>query len=77
MDADGCLFIAGRLKEIIIKSGENISPGKIGDALYRHADVVEAVIEAAAFAPLFHTSITLIILGKFLARIKNYAIYYA
>lgn len=46
MDSDGYLFITGRLKELIIKGGENIAPREIDDALYQHAEVVEA----AAFA---------------------------
>ncbi|MFK7996009.1 MAG: AMP-binding protein [Granulosicoccus sp.] len=45
-DEDGYVFITGRLKELIIKGGENIAPREIDDALYQHADVVEA----AAFA---------------------------
>ncbi|MFT4729782.1 MAG: acyl-CoA synthetase (AMP-forming)/AMP-acid ligase II [Granulosicoccus sp.] len=51
MDTEGYLFITGRLKELIIKGGENIAPREIDDALYQHADVVEA----AAFArPCFN-----------------------
>ncbi|ASJ74687.1 AMP-binding protein [Granulosicoccus antarcticus] len=46
MDDEGYLFITGRLKELIIKGGENIAPREIDDVLYQHADVVEA----AAFA---------------------------
>ena len=46
MDEDGFIFITGRLKELIIKGGENIAPREIDEALYEHADVVEA----AAFA---------------------------
>ncbi len=46
MDQDGYLFVTGRLKELIIKGGENIAPREIDEALYAHADV----IEAAAFA---------------------------
>ncbi|MFT7214549.1 MAG: acyl-CoA synthetase (AMP-forming)/AMP-acid ligase II [Granulosicoccus sp.] len=46
MDAEGYFFITGRLKELIIKGGENIAPREIDEALYQHADVVEA----AAFA---------------------------
>ena len=46
MDADGYLFVTGRLKELIIKGGENIAPREVDEALYSHADV----IEAAAFA---------------------------
>ncbi|WGI22406.1 AMP-binding protein [Amylibacter sp. IMCC11727] len=45
-DADGYFYVTGRLKELIIKGGENIAPREIDDALYAHPDVVEA----AAFA---------------------------
>ena len=44
-DEDGYFFITGRLKEIIIKGGENIAPREIDEALYQHT----AVLEAAAF----------------------------
>ncbi len=46
MDADGYVTITGRLKELIIKGGENIAPREVDEALYTHPDV----IEAAAFA---------------------------
>lgn len=46
MDEDGYVFITGRLKELIIKGGENIAPREIDEALYAHPDI----IEAAAFA---------------------------
>jgi acyl-CoA synthetase (AMP-forming)/AMP-acid ligase II len=45
-DTDGYVFVTGRLKELIIKGGENIAPREIDEALYSHPDV----IEAAAFA---------------------------
>lgn len=45
-DEDGYFFVTGRLKELIIKGGENIAPREVDEALYAHADV----IEAAAFA---------------------------
>ena len=41
-DADGFFFITGRLKELIIKGGENIAPREIDEALYRHPAVLEA-----------------------------------
>jgi acyl-CoA synthetase (AMP-forming)/AMP-acid ligase II len=44
-DADGFYFVTGRLKELIIKGGENIAPREIDEALLRHP----AVLEAAAF----------------------------
>ena len=46
MDSDGYVFVTGRLKELIIKGGENIAPREIDETLYAHPDVVEA----AAFA---------------------------
>ena len=45
MDEEGYVFITGRLKELIIKGGENIAPREIDDVLYRH----DGVLEAAAF----------------------------
>ena len=42
VDADGFYFITGRLKELIIKGGENIAPREIDEALYKHPAVLEA-----------------------------------
>ena len=42
MDEDGFVFVTGRLKEIIIKGGENIAPREIDEALYRHPAVLDA-----------------------------------
>jgi len=41
-DADGYYFITGRLKELIIKGGENIAPREIDEALLKHPAVLEA-----------------------------------
>ena len=46
MDEENYVFVQGRIKELIIKGGENISPREIDDVLYKHP----SVIEAAAFA---------------------------
>jgi long-chain acyl-CoA synthetase len=42
LDEDGFLFVTGRIKEIIIKGGENIAPREIDEALLRHPAVLEA-----------------------------------
>jgi acyl-CoA synthetase (AMP-forming)/AMP-acid ligase II len=42
MDADGYVFVTGRIKELIIKGGENIAPKEIDEVLYRHPAVMEA-----------------------------------
>jgi long-chain acyl-CoA synthetase len=41
-DRDGFYFITGRIKELIIKGGENIAPREIDEALLRHPAVLEA-----------------------------------
>jgi acyl-CoA synthetase (AMP-forming)/AMP-acid ligase II len=42
MDEDGFVFITGRLKELIIKGGENIAPREIDEALLKHPALLEA-----------------------------------
>ena len=42
IDTDGYVYVTGRLKELIIKGGENIAPREVDEALYAHADVIEA-----------------------------------
>jgi acyl-CoA synthetase (AMP-forming)/AMP-acid ligase II len=41
-DSDGFFFITGRIKELIIKGGENIAPREIDETLLRHPAVLEA-----------------------------------
>ncbi len=43
LDADGYLALTGRLKELINRGGEKISPLEIDDALLRHPAVAEAM----------------------------------
>ncbi|MCC6532671.1 MAG: AMP-binding protein [Burkholderiales bacterium] len=50
LDADGFLFVTGRIKELIIKGGENIAPREIDEALLRHPAVLEAAAVGIADA---------------------------
>jgi long-chain acyl-CoA synthetase len=43
-DADGHLFITGRIKEMLIISGENVFPREIEEVLNRHASVKDAAV---------------------------------
>ncbi len=43
MDADGFLFLCGRAKDLIIRSGHNIDPELIEEPLAAHPEVAEAV----------------------------------
>ena len=42
-DADGYLFLTGRLKEIINRGGEKIAPREVDEVLTRHPAVAQAV----------------------------------
>lgn len=41
-DTDGFYFVTGRLKELIIKGGENIAPREIDEVLLKHPAVLDA-----------------------------------
>jgi acyl-CoA synthetase (AMP-forming)/AMP-acid ligase II len=41
-DAEGYFFVTGRIKELIIKGGENIAPREIDEVLLRHPGVLDA-----------------------------------
>ena len=42
LDADGFVFITGRIKELIIRGGENIQPREIDEVLYSHPKIQDA-----------------------------------
>jgi fatty-acyl-CoA synthase len=44
MDADGCLRVEGRLKDMIIRGGENIYPREIEELLQTHPAVAEVAV---------------------------------
>ena len=44
MDAEGYLRITGRLKEMIIRGGENIYPVEIEDLIFTHPKVAEVAV---------------------------------
>ncbi|MCE3552926.1 long-chain fatty acid--CoA ligase [Pseudonocardia sp. RS11V-5] len=44
LDAEGYLFIEGRIDDTIIRGAENIAPAEIEDVLLAHPDVADAVV---------------------------------
>ena len=42
MDAEGYLFLSGRADDVIVRGGENMSPGEIEDVLLTHPAVADA-----------------------------------
>ncbi len=51
-DSDGYLFLTGRLKEMINRGGQKITPNEVDDALLAHPDV-----QAAAAFPVPHSTL--------------------
>ncbi len=44
MDDDGYLSIVGRIKDMVIRGGENVYPREIEEFLYSHPDIVDAQV---------------------------------
>ncbi|GAA1867972.1 AMP-binding protein [Pseudonocardia ailaonensis] len=44
MDADGYVNITGRIKDMVIRGGENVYPREIEEFLYTHPDIVDAQV---------------------------------
>ncbi|SHG14811.1 fatty-acyl-CoA synthase [Jatrophihabitans endophyticus] len=44
MDAEGYVQIVGRIKDMVIRGGENVYPREIEEFLYAHPDVVDAQV---------------------------------
>jgi fatty-acyl-CoA synthase len=67
LDEAGFLFVEGRLDDVIVRGGENLSPGEIEDVLLEHPAVAEAGVtgvpddewgEVAAAAVVFEPGAT-------------------
>lgn len=44
MEADGYLYITGRIKEMVISGGRNVYPAEVEAVLLQHPDVVDAAV---------------------------------
>jgi len=44
MDADGYVNITGRIKDMVIRGGENVYPREVEELLYSHPDVLDAQV---------------------------------
>ncbi len=44
MDAEGYLFVEGRIDDVIVRGGENLSPGEIEDTLLEHEAVADCAV---------------------------------
>ncbi|HQR03033.1 MAG: acyl--CoA ligase [Proteobacteria bacterium] len=48
LDDGGYLFLEGRDDDVIVRGGENISPGEVEDVLLDHPDVIDAAVFSIA-----------------------------
>ena len=55
-DADGYLYLAGRIKDVIIRGGENISPSEVENALNQLENIREAKVMGAPH-PIYGESV--------------------
>ncbi|UZJ24268.1 AMP-binding protein [Rhodococcus antarcticus] len=44
MDADGYVSITGRIKDLVIRGGENVYPREVEEFLYTHPDILDAQV---------------------------------
>jgi fatty-acyl-CoA synthase len=44
MDRDGYVSVTGRIKDMVIRGGENVYPREIEELLYSHPDIVDAAV---------------------------------
>ncbi len=63
-DADGYLFITGRLKEIINRGGEKIAPREVDEVLLQHPAIAQAIAFAVPHATLGEDVAAAVVLNK-------------
>ncbi|MBI2296763.1 MAG: acyl--CoA ligase [Betaproteobacteria bacterium] len=61
MDADGYLTVTGRLKDLIIRGGENLSPGRIEEAISRHPAVRACCVVGAPHVDLGEVPVAFVV----------------
>jgi fatty-acyl-CoA synthase len=44
VDSDGFLFVADRIKDMVITGGENVYPAEVESVLYTHPDVADVAV---------------------------------
>ena len=64
MDSEGYIYIEGRIKEIINRGGEKISPREIDEALLAHPEILQAVAFAVKHPTLGEDIAAAVVLSK-------------
>ena len=72
-DGDGYVFITGRVKDLIITGGENVSPVEVEDVLRAHPDVDDVAVIGTPH-PKWGEQVTAIVVARQGARLDAIAI---
>ncbi|MBB6125296.1 class I adenylate-forming enzyme family protein [Sphingobium subterraneum] len=74
-DADGFVTIVDRLKDIIIRGGENLSSVEIEDALLAHPDVLDCAVIGRTHPSLGEEPIAILVLRDGITNVDGVALY--
>jgi acyl-CoA synthetase (AMP-forming)/AMP-acid ligase II len=77
LDEDGYLFITGRVKEIINRGGEKVSPCEVDEVLLAHPDVAEAATFAVPHSRLGEDMAAVVVLRTSAAATEQEIRHYA
>jgi acyl-CoA synthetase (AMP-forming)/AMP-acid ligase II len=61
LDGDGYLSVTGRLKDLIIRGGENLSPGRIEEAIMRHPSMRACCVVGAPHPDLGEVPVAFVV----------------
>lgn len=64
LDEDGYVHLTGRIKDLIIRGGENVSPREVDEVLLRHPAVAEAVTFASPHPTLGEEVVAAVVLHE-------------